>query len=121
MPLSLEEVAADFTRWVEALDPASPTCARDAWQAFMTHVQRPLHWLGPRAPDELDDVWDVTSGQPRDDRVVVQLQRRIVRYSAGGDYDGEAIAACVLLLAPEGGLAWSGSPSSSRLRRRRRL
>jgi hypothetical protein len=106
MPLSLTQVAADFQARLGGLDPASPTCARDAWEAFMAHVREPVDWPGPRPADPYDDAWDVTSGQPGPDRVVVQLQRRIGRYTPQGDFSDEAVASCALRLAPDE--RWAG-------------
>jgi hypothetical protein len=101
VPLSLTQVAADFEARLGGLDPASPACARDAWAAFMAHVREPVEWPGPRPADPYDDAWDITSGRLQEDRVVVQLQRRIGRYTPQGDFSDEAVANCALRLAPD--------------------
>jgi hypothetical protein len=106
MPLSLTQVAADFEARLGGLDPASPTCAREAWEAFIAHVHEPVDWPGPRPADPYDDAWDITSGQPGEDRVVVQLQRRIGRYMPQGDFDQEAVASCALRFARDE--RWAG-------------
>lgn len=101
MALSLTQVAADFRARLGGLDPASPACATDAWEAFMAHVREPVDWPGPRPADPYDDAWEITSGRPGPDRVVVQLQRRIGRYTPEGDFSEEAVAGCALRLDPD--------------------
>jgi hypothetical protein len=104
MALAFDAVPGDFRARLGPLDPDSVSCVQDAWDGFMAHIHVPLIWPSPVSPEPEDDTWDITSSWVDDPtfdrgRTVVQLQRRIGRYTEDGDYAGTAIVSCILAFA----------------------